>query len=164
MIVGAQSAAVSTIHQELSDLLPDAIGRTACRLQDATCRPFWWPFPGISAGNWLWMEVLEFTRVEPEKMAQPADIDHRRVLFLTESYLEHRIGAAGTRRPGDSFAPDRPLPKGIDQLGGKSSSQQIESEGATAASFATPENSVRHFVLPQRLLTPRAGERRRHCC
>jgi len=87
-------------------------------------------------------QIFHFPRVEPYKMAEPANIDSD-VGVVGEVDLDHQVSAGRTLAARLAFTSDRVKPKRIDRFRRKSVAQQFDTDGAAAAGFAAPKDSIR---------------------
>src|SRR5439155_21586254 len=91
--------------------------------------------------QWARLQRLCFAGIEPDEFANSTDFDLDSAAAV-EGDLKHSVSAGWTGAGASSFVVDRVQPKWIDRFRRESATQQLQTNRAAIASFATPGDTV----------------------
>src|SRR6478672_11557983 len=87
------------------------------------------------------LERLCFAGIEPDEFANSTDFDLDSAAAV-EGDLKHPVSAGWTGTGASSFVVDRVQPKWVDRFRRESATQQLQTNRAAIAFFATPDDAV----------------------
>src|SRR2546430_13393973 len=91
--------------------------------------------------QWARLQRLCFAGIEPDEFTNSTDFDLDSAAAV-EGDLKHSVSAGWTRAGASSFVVDRVQPKWVDRFRSESATQQVQTNRAAIAFFATPDDAV----------------------